>query len=261
VIVEKTDSTTVRPERIIVTDKDTIMSLFDNRQRGMLGPFFQGPTSIADAAKQTNSLPTTMLYFVRRMEKAGVLMKHDKVRSTGKSVARYMTCADELYIPVDAAEDLMVVPERRYQTLYNEAFVHEIVSHHHEVEPLGARIRCLKNGSVDLTGNLLHGDFVPGENGPLVVFEWSTLKLDEPQAREFQAELFALIKRYRALPLGKKTFYFGLHLAPAPSHHKNSLETQIGNASYTSQPTTPKGLPTPIECCNKAAIAEMNSRR
>jgi hypothetical protein len=218
-----------RLDRLTVTDKETVIALFDNRQRWMLGPFFAGPTTVSAAATETSSLAPTMLYFVRRMVRSGVLTQVDQVKRNGKRVSRYEISANELFIPVDAAEEYMVLPERKFQRLYNEAFVSEIISHHYTVEPLGALIRCLKNGAVEISGTVRDGEFIPGFNGPRVVFEWTTLNLQPERARQFQAELFQLIKQYRSQPAGDTAFYFGLHFAPVPQAHLEHAPQQRGN--------------------------------
>jgi hypothetical protein len=201
-----------------VRNPEAIKALFDNKQRSLLGPFFQ-PVTITEAAQSLDALGTTMLQFVRRMVRFGILQHVDTVRRSGKRVRRYQTVADELFVPIDLAEDVMLIPEKRFHALYSEAMRDEVVSYHYKVEPIGAVVRALPNGVINLDGRLGKQPWVPGKSGPLVVFEWSMLRLDEAEARAFQAELVTLIDRYRHLPYGERPFYFGLHLAPVPDHH------------------------------------------
>jgi hypothetical protein len=208
-----------RPKRLEVRDPGAVKALFDNKQRSLLSPFFNERISIAEAAKRTDALPSTMLQFVRRMAKAGILMHVDDARRNGRKVRRYTTAADELFVAIDSAEEVLVQPERRFQQLYNEALHAEVLQHHYNVEPLGALVRCLPNGVVEMTGALGDGEWLPGRNGPIIVFEWTMLKLDTENARMFQSELAGLMLKYRNLPFGDRPFYFGLHLAPVPESH------------------------------------------
>jgi hypothetical protein len=227
-------TTPTRAETFEVRNPQAIKALFDNKQRSLLGPFFQ-PVTITEAAQALDALGTTMLQFVRRMVRFGVLEHVDTVRRSGKQVRRYQTVAHELFVPVDLAEDVMMSPEKRFHALYADAMRQEVVSYHYKVEPLGAVIRALPNGVVTVEGRLGNQPWVPGKSGPLVMFEWSMLRLDESEARAFQAELASLIERYRHLPFGERPFYFGLHLAPVPDHH--SLRPFV-NMPADNQPPT-----------------------
>jgi predicted transcriptional regulator len=215
----RTDQEAPRPKRLDVRNPEGVKALFDNKQRTLLSPYFNEPVSIAEAATRADALPSTMLQFVRRMNKVGILTHVDDVRRNGRKVRRYSTAADEFFIAIDVAEDLLISPERKFQQLYNEALHTEVVHHHYKVEPLGALVRCLPNGVVEMSGALGEGDWVPGQNGPLILFEWTMLKLNEPDARAFQHELASLTRRYRTLPFGDRPFYFGLHFAPVPDSH------------------------------------------
>jgi hypothetical protein len=218
-----------RPRRISITEPETVKALFDNRQRAMLAPFFAGPTTITEAADLTSSLPTTMLYFVRRMVKSGALIHVDEVRRSGKLVKRFCTAADELFMPIEAAEDVLLVPQRRYQSLFNEALSDEIVRHHYEVAPTGALVRLVENGAVQLTGAVGKGDWLPGENGPRVLFEWTMLRLRSEDAIALQQELHELMQKYRTLPFGDQDFYLGVNFAPVPATHGPNNLRQFGN--------------------------------
>jgi hypothetical protein len=209
----------VRPKRIEIRNSDGVKALFDNKQRTLLSPFFNEAISIAEAASRSDSLPSTMLQFVRRMNRIGILRYVDDGRRNGRKVRRYATAANEFFVPIDAAEDVLLSPERKFQQLYNEALHTEVVHHHYNIEPVGAVVRCLPNGVVEMNGALGDGEWVPGRNGPLLVFEWTMLRLDESAARAFQAELVSLTQKYRTLPFGDRAFYFGLHFAPVPDTH------------------------------------------
>jgi predicted transcriptional regulator len=211
--------TAERPTRIEVRGVEGVKALFDNKQRTLLSPFFNEALSITEAANRSAALPSTMLQFVRRMNKLGILQFVDEVRRSGKKVRRYTTTAQEFFVPIDAAEEVLLTPERKFQQLYNEALLTEVVNHHYNVEPVGAIVRCLPNGVVEMNGALGDGDWIPGRNGPRIVFEWTMLRLDEADARAFQAELVSLTQRYRTLPYGDRPFYFGLHFAPVPETH------------------------------------------
>jgi hypothetical protein len=220
---------TVLPHRLIVRDVEAVKALFDNRQRAMLAPFFLGRATVSDAASQTEALPTTMLYFVRRMVKCGLLISIDEVRRSGKPVKRYCTSAKEFLVPVDMSEDFLLYPERRFQALFNEAMRDEIVRYNYQEEPVGALIKCKPNGVVSMSGGRGAGTSEAGvsqaeasqarANGPLVYFDWSVVRLSEEDARSFQRELAALSRKYRDLPEGDRSFYVGSHFAPLPTQH------------------------------------------
>jgi predicted transcriptional regulator len=203
---------------IEIRNTEAIKALFDNRQRSLLSPFFQ-PASISQAAEALDALPSTMLQFVRRMVQHGVLVPVDKVRRSGKQVQRYQTVAEELFIPLELCEDLLLLPEKRFHGLYCEALKEEVLSYHYKIQPVGAVVRSLPNGVVQLDGALGPEPWVPGTIGPMVTFEWTMLRLHEQEARRFQAELAQLILRFRTLPYGDHPYYFGMHFAPVPAHH------------------------------------------
>jgi hypothetical protein len=136
-IAMRTDQEAPRPKRLDVRNPEGVKALFDNKQRTLLSPYFNEPVSIAEAATRADALPSTMLQFVRRMSKVGILTHVDDIRRNGRKVRRYSTAADEFFIAIDVAEDLLISPERKFQQLYNEALHTEVVNHHYGVEPLG----------------------------------------------------------------------------------------------------------------------------
>ncbi len=209
----------VRPKRMVLTDLDAVKALFDNHQRTLLAPFFEGPISVTEASEQAGALPTTMLYLVRRLVKSGVLHEVDQVRRSGKLVRRYETVAKEFFIPIDVSDDLLVQPSRKYQQQFNEAMIEEMLKHHYNVESMGTIVRKYSNGVVAMTGGVGDGYWTPGVNGPPVVFGWAVLKLREEDAREFQAQLGELMNRFRNKPEGDRAFYAGLQFAPVPATH------------------------------------------
>jgi hypothetical protein len=209
-----------RPKRTTITDPGLIKALFDTNQRTMLAPFFARPVSVGEAAELTDSLSTTMLYFVRRMTTAGVLLHVDSVRRSSRRVKRYTTAADEFYVPIEAIEEELLGPQRRFQSAFNEALQTEVIRYNYEVEPTGALIRVLPTGAIQLTGALGEKDWIPGENGPAVMFDWAIVALSTESARMFQRELFALTKRYQQLPPGGTPHYVGIHFAPIPTSHR-----------------------------------------
>ncbi len=208
----------LRPHTVEVRHAEAIKALFDNKQRTLLAPFFE-PVSIAEAAVAVDALPTTVLQYVRRMVKFGVVTRIDIVRRHGKRVQRYQTVADELFVPLNLCEEVMLLPEKRFHALYTEAMREEFLRYHYNVQPIGAVVRRLPNGVIHLDGKLGPDNELPDKGGPLVTFEWSMLRLDDANAREFQAELRLLIRKFRQLPYGDRPFYFGMHFAPVPEHH------------------------------------------
>jgi hypothetical protein len=197
-----------------------VKALFDQRQLSMLHPFASEPTTITDAARKTETLPTTMLQFVRRMERGGLLREADTVRRSGKRVRQYWTTAKEFFVPIDSAEDVILKPQFHFQRLFNEALRSEILDHHYNVQPLGALFKLSSADKFEMQGTLSNG--TPWDNhdiAPLVGFRWDVLKLKESDAKHFQREMTNLIETYRARSGGLRNFYVGAHLAPVPATH------------------------------------------
>jgi hypothetical protein len=209
-----------RVQRLEVRDPEAAKALFDTKQRVLFAPFFAAPTTVSEAAEATSTLPSTMLYFIRRMVALGLLEVTDQVRRSGKLVNQYRAAADEYYLPIEVTEEFLLWPNRRFQNAFNEGLREEILHHHYNVAPLGALIRPAANGVVQLTGALPTGDWIPGENGPRVFFEWTMLRLDPDAAKSFLQELSELSNRYLQLPYGEDAFYVGLQFAPVPDTHE-----------------------------------------
>ncbi len=216
-------------KRLEITNRETAKALFDIKQRTMLAPFFDSSLSISDAAAATGTLPTTMLYFVRRMIDQRVLVSGESETRNGRTVRRFITAAREFYVSADIVDELLIVPERQYQHCFNEAFHYEVLRYHVQIQKVGALVHLLPNGIVQLTGTLSDEDWVPGKNGPIVTFEWSAFSLSDQDAKQLQSDLAALSAKYQKFPTGEKTYYLGLQLAPVPPCHTADRTGPIAN--------------------------------
>jgi hypothetical protein len=199
----------------VVRDTAMVRALFDQKQLNMLVPFFQAPVSVTDASIQTNTLPTTMLGFVRRLERGGLIHEVESVRRSGKDIRLYKTVADQFFVPIDAAEEILLSPETYYQKRFNESLRAEILRYHYTVKPIGALFECLPSGIMQIRGTRDDGfEWEPGLTAPLVHFHWSVLHLDPHDAIALQAELDAVIAKYKDKPDGERALYVGAHFAP-----------------------------------------------
>ncbi len=219
---ETVEQTSPDESPAVVQDPAMVRALFDQKQLNMLSPFFQAPTSVTDASQQTNTLPTTMLGFVRRLERGGLISEVEVVRRSGREIRLYKTVADQFFVPIDAAEEILLSPETYYQKLFNESLRAEILRYHYTVKPIGALFECLPGGVMQIRGTRGDGfEWEPGLTAPLVHFHWSVLNLDAHDAIALRAELDAVIAKYKEKPEGEQALYVGAHFAPVlPTHRK-----------------------------------------
>jgi hypothetical protein len=74
-------------------------ALARNRGTNYLGPYFDGPTSIAHAARELSEPLAKVHYWTRRWHDLGVLEVAEVVQRAGRPIRRYRTVADMLEVP------------------------------------------------------------------------------------------------------------------------------------------------------------------
>jgi hypothetical protein len=210
------------PDVVKITDTEAAKLLLDPRRRPHLAPFLSGHATVSEAAALTGQLPNSMLASVRRFLSLGLIEVTGTTRRSGKQVRSYRAIARTFFIRLDTIEDIMLIPETYWQKVFNDSFRETLIDHHYRTKPLGTLIKQLPNGTVVVVGAEGPEEWVPPNNGPLVYFDWSILRLNLEQAKALQRELDQMVERYRRLPaIGRDHYLVGAHMTPLPENALN----------------------------------------
>jgi hypothetical protein len=185
--------------------------LIDLRDHGILAPFFEGPTSVAEAAERLG-LPFQAVYYrVRRAAGFGILVVAEERRRAGRAVKRYRTAGDGLFVPFAATtaatlEELLRASNASYDAELVRGQVDALWRPVGDPERWGFRIFRHRDGSVhvDLAPEEAPDDFdlhhhLMGRGGLAVVSYWMQLPLEPEHAEGLHRELVELVERYRGL--------------------------------------------------------------
>jgi hypothetical protein len=220
-------------KRFTVQDRNAAKTIFDAKQRNLFRPFLEGPCTISDAAKVTEATIATVSAFVKRCVRQELLRGSDQVLRAGRSVWRYQSVAEELFIPLELAEEFLLLPERQWQRRFEEALVDCAVSFNYTIRPTGLVLRRRENGAMELTPEV---DGAPSDkpgNGPQLYFDRVALKLRPEDVETILADLKALENKYLAMPLGTESFYLGTTFVPVPPHQDPAISNgQRGLPSF-----------------------------
>lgn len=199
----------------VVTDARAARVLVDVEAARDVAPFARRARSIADVARERGAPLDRFTHRVKRLARLGLLEVAEVTPRAGRPVRLYRTAAERFFVPhaVLPFEEVMASVERRYSARLIAAMALEDVTS----PAAGGFGTC---AYVDAAGEWrLHTTDragrpvdVRGGDRPAVFNAWTPLELTFEQAKAFQRDLEALLRRYSG---GRGERYL-LHLALAP---------------------------------------------
>ncbi len=202
------------PDRHAVTDAAAIALLVDRRALRHLTPFMVESHTLTSAAAALHVRPSTLAYWLPRLQRAGLLRRLGEVARAGRAMPVYRAAARQFtvtigHVPFDARvrllDDGRLRVLRRFLDGLDEAFARS------SAVALGFSSSGAGITAVELVETESTRQERPYTDG------WMFLHLTEPDAREFARELEQLLLRY-AGRTGPTKYYAHIGLAPEARH-------------------------------------------
>lgn len=192
----------------VVTDPDAARLVLDTTSGRMLAPFMGRSLSVADAAREANVPLNTLKYRVAQFERLGLLARDARDTRRGRSVQTYRAPAS-LFVP------FRVTPLEGAAYLYDVLFD---VMHEPLLRSVGAAwqaaagedrelgVHVYRNASDRVTKDIVpqpepgeHQSFfvdLLGDDRPAVWNSGATVRFTREEAKAFQRDLVALLRRH-----------------------------------------------------------------
>lgn len=168
-----------------------------------LGVFLGQEKTVREAAHALGLERHRMLYWVKKLQTAGLIREVRTETHKGKTVRWFRAVADRFEIPLDHVEAVTLEELLgHFDAMWTRHLTHELVEtthrhiedvHHHQVWISGVGEVKIDLGT---QGRGLHQHLLR-EDLPAVLTHWETLSLSQEQAKQLQQELAQLISRYR----------------------------------------------------------------
>jgi len=178
-----------------------------------IAPFLGRARSAAEAASEIGVSAPRVRYWATRALEAGLVVA---ARDAASGVMRYRMRADALFLPAALTESGTIdALARAWSDPWQAVFVRSVTRLIEDDGPVGLRIAREPDGAINavLARTALHDvDYarLPPLSGGWITDMW----LDEPEARELQCELQAVIDRYAQRRGGAVPYIMRLALAP-----------------------------------------------
>jgi hypothetical protein len=176
----------------VVTSRRAAAVLARGRGTHYLGPYFDGPTSISEAARELSEPLAKVHYWTRRWHELGLLEVAEVIPRAGRPIRRYRTVAQVLQVPPELLPETLLeagltritrdlvasltaaAPDIMYGGVLR---VHKAAGHHHVSSD-----RFQPDGLNSARGDVLQSSF--------------TADLTAAEARELRRELTELRDRW-----------------------------------------------------------------
>lgn len=183
-----------------------------------LEPFLGQEATVGEAARQSGTLPNTMLARVGRWTRLGLLKLTRTEKRAGKPLRFYRTTADAWFIPFDntSAETLEAGLARRDSYWENRLRRAVVKAREQQVGSWGTRVYRDSRGRLQMQMAVSPDSNWTslGSDQPAVLAAWRDgLHLDFEDAKALQRELFELLLRYQRKD-GPQRYLLRLGLAP-----------------------------------------------
>lgn len=193
-----------------VTDPAAIALLLRERPRRVLAAFLSGETTVSAAARQTGLDLRTLHRDVQALTRAGLLRVTRLERRAGRAIKHYQPSADAYFVdylntPAADLEELTGASAQRSYRLFHHAADREFTR---ALRESGRRWGWRLYATPELPGyHLTQGS--PADRRVSALQEWQgpaalmlqgfpVFRLTDEQAREFQRDLIALMRRGEA---------------------------------------------------------------
>jgi len=203
---------------VTVTDPRLADLLTDPELLKQLEPFLGRDCTVAEAARQTGSLPNTVLARVRRWLGLGLLVQTRTEKRAGRAVKHYRTTADAWFVPFDNTSAATLAESLAGRDAYwEERLRGAVVAAREELAgSWGTRIYRDGRGrlQIQMAVNPESNWTSLAPDRPAVLAAWRDgLYLDFEDAKRLQQELFSLLLKYQRLD-GAQRYLLRLGLAP-----------------------------------------------
>ncbi|WP_043818341.1 hypothetical protein [Deinococcus ficus] len=202
----------------VLQDPAQAAVLLDARQRRSFLPFVGQDAAVTQAARAAGEDPNTTLRRVQRWQALGLLRVTGAQRHVRGTRVLYRAVADAFFMPHHAArpEDLLALVE----AVHAPDMARLRRAYAQTGETLGGEWGIhfgVRDGQFELTpARSATYHCTPGDaDAPVGLLQGAVLHLDEPDARALQAELAAVLDRYRARP-GRHPYRVMVGLAGDP---------------------------------------------
>lgn len=207
------------PRVTVVEAPEAVAVLVDLGGARCLAPFLGRPSSATEAARELDLPLSVLRRRIATYRRLGLLtVDHVETRS-GSPITRYIA-PTEFFVPLHAVPDqLLMVNEHRKHDEFVRGLEAVIRGAAADLAEPGIRVCRDPSGRIAISGSDGPGrTWHPTPAGaPPVAFEWSTLHLDEHDARQLQHDLEDVVMSYRDRQRpGAPTYVLGACLAPAP---------------------------------------------
>lgn len=201
----------------VVRDPEAARVLTDAAQLRYFAPFLAQDRTIAQVAEETGSKLNTAYVRTRRYLELGLLRVVREEKRAGRAVKVYRSVADVLYVPLAGPVDLENY--LRWNGFWEREIVKGLLYAHGE----GSRrwgSRVYRDAEGVLTESLALGpreDYDPTAPGEPAMFNrfHDSMYLDYPDAKAFQRELDALMRKYGSRG-GAQRYIVRFNLVPVP---------------------------------------------
>lgn len=203
----------------VAQDEVQAKLLSDPAEKGWLEPFLGAEKSLSEAAADLGCNLDTLLYRVRKFQRAGLLEVVREQKRAGRPIKIYRSVADGFFVPFDLTP-FAVLEERIVTQMspYTRAVAAETARMLQESAWLGSRFYRNARGDVWSDSAPLPQAERTGEATLPITFDVaSDLYLHDDDARALQNELAALWARYQARshpPDGKRRYLFQIAFIP-----------------------------------------------
>lgn len=197
----------------VVESAEVASVLASGRGTSYLGPYFDRPTSIAEAARELSRPLSRVHYWTHRWHDLGILVVHDVAARKGRPIRRYRTVADVIEVP----------PELLPHTLFESQMARDT---RELVAALGAAVPEVVHGGLlrihkpaGLRGVNVDRTLGDVTRMPSDALQSSFgLTLDKHQAEQLRLELEELRTRWlrKSGRSGRSSHLVALALAPVP---------------------------------------------
>ena len=202
------------PDVHVVTSSTAAAALARGRGTHYLGPYFDGPTSIADATRELSEPMAKVHYWTRRWHDLGLLEVAEIVQRPGRPVRRYRTVAEVIEVPPELLPETLLATGL---TRLNRELIASLAAAAPETAYAGVLRIHKPDGHRHVTSDRSQPDGLISRRGDVLQSSF-TAELTAAEAKELRRELEDLRDRWlqRADRPGPGTHMVLVSISPVP---------------------------------------------
>lgn len=207
------------PAEYVVRGLRAVDTLLDLKSIRCLGPFLRGPRTLSQAAGELDMSTSTLAYWIKKLEGAGLISRMAPRERAGMPMPRYRAAGQLLFLPfseVPAGMTSELLDGGRKRLL--DRFLDGLDEVLHEAGHSGLQFSASGDSGVEI--NLREPSDV--RTLPPWTDFWGSMHMTREQAYAFADELKQLVERYRSLPPTRSEYIVHIGLAPMPKRRFRS---------------------------------------